>query len=198
LAPAQVALLLKEYFSLIAQITLEHQGVVFSIAGDCLMAGFGVAHVQSEAAERALHAAQIMIGRFAALADSWRMRFHVTVGLGVGIHAGEVATAAMGFPLFTHHTLIGDTVNVASRLCQRARAGEIVVSAALKQYLGDQGTALSIAAPSLVAVRGRTETVEIFCLPSEHRSGPMESIPSAELEFSRLGFTVPHEMSLAS
>jgi CheY-like chemotaxis protein len=40
LAPGQVGLLLKEYFSLITQITLEHQGAVFNTAGDCVMAGF--------------------------------------------------------------------------------------------------------------------------------------------------------------
>jgi class 3 adenylate cyclase len=197
LAPGQVALLLKEYFSLITQITLEHQGAVFNTAGDCLMAGFDLSHLQSDAAVRALHAAQMMMSRFASLADSWLLRFHVTVGLGVGLNTGEVATAPMGFPLFTHYTLIGDTVNVAARLCQRARAGEIVVSASFKQSLGDKGTAFSVVALSQVDVRGRTEPVDIFCLPLEHRSAPLESIPSAEPERRRLGYKAPHELSIA-
>lgn len=199
LPPRQVALLLKEYFSLITQIALEHQGAVFSTAGDCLMAGFDLSHVPSDAADRALRAAQMMMNRFASLAESWLTRFHVTVGLGVGLNTGEVATAPMGFPLFTHYTLIGDTVNVAARLCQRARAGEIVLSASFKQSLGDQGSAFSIAALSQVVVRGRTEPVGIFCLPLEHRSAPpdLESIARAELERRRLGYKVPHELSIA-
>lgn len=199
LAPGQVALLLREYFSLITQITLEHQGAVFSTAGDCLMAGFDLSHVLSDAADRALRAARMMMSRFASLAESWLMRFHVTVGLGVGLNTGEVATAPMGFPLFTHYTLIGDTVNVASRLCQRARAGEIVLSASFKQSLGDKESAFSIATLSQVVVRGRTEPVGIFCLPLEDRSVPLdlESMARAELERRRLGYEVPHELSIA-
>jgi class 3 adenylate cyclase/CheY-like chemotaxis protein len=197
LAPGQVALLLKEYFSLLTQITLEHQGAVFNTAGDCLMAGFDLSNEQSDTAVRALRAAQMMLSRFASLAEGWLMRFHVTVGLGVGLNTGEMATAPMGFPLFTHYTLIGDTVNVAARLCQRARAGEIVLSASFKQSLGDKGSAFSIAALSQVAVRGRTEPVDIFCLPLEHRSAPLESNAGAEPERRRLGYKVPHEVSIA-
>jgi class 3 adenylate cyclase len=96
--------------------------------------------------------------------------------------------------LFTHHTLIGDAVDVAARLCQRARAGEIVLSASFKQTLSDKGATLTIAALSQVAVRGRTELVSIFCLPLEHRSAPIESVPGAEPEHRRLGYKVPHEL----
>jgi len=195
----QVALLLREYFSLITRITLEHQGAVFNTAGDCLMAGFDLSHVPSSAAYRALRAAQMMMSRFASLAEGWLTRFHVTVGLGVGLNMGEVATAPMGFPLFTHHTLIGDTVNVAARLCQRARAGEIVLSASFKQSLGDKATAFSIAALSQVIVRGRTEPVDIFCLPLERRGAPLdlESIALAELERRRLDHKSPHDLYIA-
>jgi adenylate cyclase len=198
LAPEQVVLLLKEYFSLLTQIALEHGGTVFNTDGDCLMAGFDLSHVQSDAADRGLHAAQMMLSRFASLAESWLRRFHVTVGLGVGLNAGAVAIAPMGFHLFTHHTLIGDTVNVAARLCQRARAGEIVLSASFKQTLSDKGATLTIAALSQVAVRGRTEPVSIFCLPLEHRSAPIESIPAAKLEPHRLEYKMPHELNTAA
>jgi class 3 adenylate cyclase len=173
LTPREVSLLLKEYFSLVTQITFEYQGAVFSMAGDRLMAGFILSPAPSAAADRALRAAQMMMVRFAPLAQSWLIRFHVTVGLGVGLDTGEVATAPMGFPLFTHDTLIGDTVNVAARLCQRARAGEIVLSAAFKHCLGDKGTEFPIAAISQVTVQGRIEPVDIFCLPIDHRSAPL-------------------------
>jgi class 3 adenylate cyclase/CheY-like chemotaxis protein len=181
LAPGQVVLLLKEYFSLLTQITLEHQGVVFNTAGDCLMAGFGLSHEQSYAADRALRAAQMMLKRFASLAEGWLMRLQVTVGLGVGLNTGEVAIAPTGFPQFTHYTLIGDPVNVAARLCQRARAGEIVLSASFKQALREKGAHFTIAALPQVAVRGRSEPVDVFCLPLERRSAPVEPIPGAAL-----------------
>lgn len=199
LAPGQVVILLKEYFSLLTQITLEHQGVVFNTAGDCLMAGFDLSHQRSDATDRALRAARMMVGRFASLADSWLVRFHVTVGLGVGLNTGEVAIAPTGFPLFTHHTLIGDAVNVAARLCQRARAGEIVVSASFQQTLSDQGATFTISALSPVAVRGRTEPVQIFCLPLEHRNAPTQLGTGTELTHHRLEYRPPNEgLSLAT
>jgi adenylate cyclase len=197
LAPGRVVHLLKEYFLLLTQITLEHQGTVLNTEGDCLMAGFDLSHVQSDAADRALHAAQMMLSRFALVAESWLKRFHVTVGLGVGLNSGAVAIAPTGFNTFTHYTLIGDTVNVAARLCQRARAGEIVLSASLKQHLSDKVATFTIAALPPMAVRGRTEPVNIFCLPVEHRGTPIVSIPGAEPKHRRLGYQLPHELIIA-
>jgi adenylate cyclase len=190
LEPRQVVLLLQEYFSLITQITLEHQGTVFHTAGDCVMAGFGISTERSDAADRALHAAQMMMSRFVKLAASWLLRFEVTAGLGVGLNTGEVAVAQTGPPLATRSTLIGDTVNVAARLCQRARAGEIVLSAEFKETLGNHEAKSGIAALSQVVVPGRAKPVDIFCLPIEHRGIPLQSSISATSKHHRLGLGV--------
>jgi class 3 adenylate cyclase/CheY-like chemotaxis protein len=197
LPPAEVVVLLQEYFSLITLIILEHQGIVFNTAGDCLMAGFDLSHTECDAAKRALLAGKMMLNRFAALAANWLKRCHVTVGLGVGLNAGDVATAVTGFPPFTNLTLVGDTVNVASRLCQRARAGEIVVSASFKEALGDQANAFAIVALDQVELRGRSGLVDIFCLPAEHRVPTLESIPGIELGQRRLAFESPDELCVA-
>jgi adenylate cyclase len=196
LPPGQVALLLKEYFSVFTQITLEHGGAVFNIAGDCLMAGFDVSFVHSDAADRALRAARVMMRRFASLAVSWQLRFHVTVGLGVGLHTGEVAIVASSHPALTNYTLIGDTVNVAARLCERARIGEIVLSASFKQALQATGVMAEFTAPSQVVLRGRAGPINIFCLPLERVSGSIELIPGAELEHGLLGL-VPDQLNMS-
>ena len=187
LAPRQVVLLLQEYFSLLTQITLEHRGTVFHTAGDCLMAGFGISTEQSDAADRALQAAQVMMSRFATLAASWQLRFEATAGLGVGLNTGEVAVAQTGPPLASRSTLIGDTVNVAARLCQRARAGEIVLSAAFKETLGDHETKSGIPALSQVVMPGRAEPVDVFCVPIEHRSIPLAVGYRRDIEAPSIG-----------
>jgi adenylate cyclase len=199
LEPRQVVLLLHEYFSLITQITLEHRGTVFHTAGDCLMAGFGISTERSDDADRALHSAQMMMSRFVTLAESWLLRFGVTAGLGVGLNTGEVAVAQTGPPLETRSTLIGDTVNVAARLCQRARAGEIVVSAAFKETLCDHETKSGIAALSQVVVPGRAEPVDIFCLPIVHRSIPLAVGYQRGIEAPSIGVgsVEPHDLRLA-
>ncbi len=72
LSPHEVVPLLNEYFSLLTEITFQHEGTVFHMAGDCLMVGFGVPFEQDDSPQRAVRAAREMLDRFAALAESWR------------------------------------------------------------------------------------------------------------------------------
>ncbi len=68
LSPHEVVPLLNEYFSLLTEITFQHEGTVFHMAGDCLMVGFGVPFEQNDSPQRAVRAAQEMLDRFALLA----------------------------------------------------------------------------------------------------------------------------------
>src|SRR6202011_1155682 len=115
-------------------------------------------------AERAFRAAQKMLTRFGDLADVWRKRFRLLAGLSIGLHEGSVASATGGGPRFTYSALIGDTVNVALRLCQRARAGEMVLSAAMKNSLDAQGLIFPAMGLAPISVRGRSQPVDIFCV----------------------------------
>ena len=72
LSPDQVVPLLNEYFSLLSKITAEYGGTVFHIAGDGLMAGFGVPRAEADASIRAVAAARRMISGFDRLAGDWK------------------------------------------------------------------------------------------------------------------------------
>jgi class 3 adenylate cyclase len=68
-----------------------------------------------------------------------------------------------------NYTIIGDTVNIASRLGQRARAGEMLFSDAIKHSLDSRGVEVpAVALPPLV-LRGRTNPIGIFCVPTARR-----------------------------
>ena len=167
LSPDKVVPLLNEYLSLLSKITTEHGGTVFHVAGDGLMAGFGVAHAELDASTRAVAAARRMIAGFNGLAGDWKARLGLDTGIGIGINAGEFIVGDVGAPDRPSYTLIGDTVNVAARLMQRARAGEALFSRSVWQALksGDKGI---VELPPML-LRGRSRPVEIFCVPSATR-----------------------------
>jgi adenylate cyclase len=169
LNPAQVVHMLNEFFALLTDITFQYDGTVFNMAGDSLMVGFGVPVEQADGAVRAIQAARLMLEKFSALAEQWHVRYGVETGLGIGINVGEVIAGNVGSPSYMNYTIIGDTVNVASRLGQRARAGEMLFSDAVKHFLDQQGVNIgAMQLPSLV-LRGRSTPIDIFCVPSEQR-----------------------------
>jgi len=165
LAPHEVVPLLNEYFSLLTEITFRHDGTVFHMAGDCLMLGFGVPLEQPDCAERAVRAAREMLSSFNVLAGSWKERYQVEAGLGIGINEGDVVAGNIGSASYMNYTIIGDTVNIASRLCQRARAGEMLFSSALKRSLDALGFDVGATPLPPLQLRGRSHPIDIFCVP---------------------------------
>ena len=167
LSPDDVVPLLNEYFSMLSTITSEYGGTVFHIAGDDLMAGFGVPRAEADACTRAVAAARRMIAGFNGLAGDWKTRLGLDTGIGIGINAGDVIIGDVGAPERPSYTLIGDTVNVAARLVQRARAGEALFSRSVWQSL-ESGASGFVELPPMV-LRGRSRPVEIYCMPSGRR-----------------------------
>src|ERR1700754_4006613 len=109
LAPHEVVPLLNEYFSLLTDITFQHDGTVFHMAGDCLMVGFGVPLEQKHSTERAAMTGAEMLERFADMAESWRERHRIETGLGIGINEGDVVAGNVGSDSYMNYTIIGDT-----------------------------------------------------------------------------------------
>ena len=169
LEPHHVVPLLNEFFSLLTEITFRHEGTVFHMAGDCLMLGFGVPLEQPDSAQRAVRAAGEMLTSFAALAQSWRERYQVEAGLGIGINEGDVVAGNIGSSSYMNYTIIGDTVNIAARLCQRARAGEMLFSSTLKQSLDARGVDVGATPLPALQLRGRSHPIDIYCVPRETR-----------------------------
>jgi len=172
LGPHRVVPLLNEYFSLLTEITFRYEGTVFHMAGDCLMLAFGVPLEQPDSPQRAVRAAHEMLTGFAELARSWQERHQIQAGLGIGINEGDVVAGNIGSSAYMNYTIIGDTVNIAARLCQRARAGEMLLSSALKQSLDAHGVDIAATPLPPLELRGRSHPIDIFCVPLERRRQP--------------------------
>jgi adenylate cyclase len=168
LRPVSVVGLLDEFFSVIAEAIEDRAGTVFHAAGDSIMAGFGLSDLGAEPVRSALEAGRRIVAAFAPVSERWQNRLGVPTGVGVGLNVGELALTELGPAQFRRRTLIGDTVNVAARLCQRARAGEVLLSATIAESLEPQALGDIVALPDHT-VRGRGMPVRIFCVPARER-----------------------------
>jgi class 3 adenylate cyclase len=176
LPAASVVPLLDEFFRVLATATETFGGTIFHMAGDGMMAGFGVNEENANGAREALGCGHAMLEGFSSVAACWRSELSIEAGIGVGLHLGEVAVGVLGPPGRKTTTLVGDTVNVAARLCSRARAGEVLFSCTVATALeGDRaipGAAMG-ATPFLqlpqFELRGRRSPIDIWCVPATQR-----------------------------
>ena len=154
--------MLNEFFTVLTAAVHDNEGTVFSMAGDSMLIGFNVPVPQPDATERAVTTARAMIQQFAPIAARWRAQHGVVTGIGAGIEAGEVVVGNVGAPTFMSYTIIGDTVNVAARLMQNAKANEILIG--------------PNAALSLPAMLGRTTPLERRAVELKGKSQPIEVV----------------------
>jgi class 3 adenylate cyclase len=174
LPPARVVPILNEFFTILARVTMKFGGEVFHTAGDGMMAGFGVRGPKGSGACAALAASHAMLQSFAPVAARWRDEFAVVTGIGIGLHSGEVALGLLGPPGKRAITVIGDTANVAARLCSRACAGEVLFSCAVAAALPADADGVGVGAKAFLQVpqfelRGRSKLLDIWCVPAPEK-----------------------------
>jgi adenylate cyclase len=175
LPASRVARLLEELCGVLGFAIEQHRGKIYHIAGDGLMAGFGLRGAAQEGAAEALAAGRQMLTEFMPIALRWSEELQIDTGIGIGIHHGEVALGLLGPSGHKKATLVGDTVNVAARLCNRARAGEVLFSSAVAAAIGAQGTAgaeISFVQLPQFELRGRSGPLDIWCVPALSRRAP--------------------------
>jgi adenylate cyclase len=133
--PEAVAAHLSEYFEAMVEIVFRHGGTLDKFIGDALLAVWGAPEPEPDDTIRAVAAAVAMRRTLAELSTRWRGEGKPVLTAGMGLHAGEVFAGTVGSSRRLEFTVIGDVVNVASRLCDAAEPGEILVTDAVKAAL---------------------------------------------------------------
>ncbi|MFN7272693.1 MAG: adenylate/guanylate cyclase domain-containing protein, partial [Gammaproteobacteria bacterium] len=164
-----VVRLLEGYFALVVDVAMAHGGRPCNMTGDGVLAAFGLDPAPRGAALGALRAAREVLDAWKAMSADWQARHGVVTGLGIGIHMGPVIAGPIGPPSFRHDTVVGDTVNIAARLCQRARSGEALFSEAVRRAPGIDGLGLEILELPPLQIRGRDAPLGMHCLPAAER-----------------------------
>ncbi len=162
LRPKQVVALLNEFFTMLTDVGYHYDGTIFNMAGDCLLIGFGVPFFQNDAALRAIYAATEMLQEFRYLYTSWREVYDVQVGLGIGINKGEIIIGNVGSPTYMNYTVIGDTVNVASRLVGVAKRGEIILSDSVLKAISRMDIWEHIETLPPVTLKGKSQPQQVY------------------------------------
>jgi adenylate cyclase len=126
--PEKIVSLLNRYFSAMTDIIFAHGGTLDKYLGDGLMALFGAPTATPDDASNALNAAVAMQRRLLGINRELRDEGFAEIGVGMGLHTGEVVVGYIGSERRSEYTAIGDTVNTSSRLESNAQGGEILIS----------------------------------------------------------------------
>jgi class 3 adenylate cyclase/CheY-like chemotaxis protein len=125
--PEEVMDVLWEYHAELGPVILKHEGTLERFTGDGMMVFFNDPVVVPNPEERAVRMAVEMRDRVATLQTQWAKRGY-TLGLGAGITAGYATIGAIGFEGRRDYAAIGTIPNLAARLCDQARPGQILIS----------------------------------------------------------------------
>jgi class 3 adenylate cyclase/DNA-binding NarL/FixJ family response regulator len=155
----QVADVVGRHLSAMAEVVAAHGGTIDKFQGDAVMAIFGAPEPLEDHAARALRCAIAMQRRQAELnAEGWSVVDLPEMGVGIGVNTGSVIAGTIGGAGRLEYTVVGDAVNVASRLQSEAAGGEIVAAASTVAAAPD--VRCDPIGPRLV--KGREEPVDVF------------------------------------
>jgi len=125
--PEEAMNVLREYHAALGELIFRYEGTLDRYAGDGVMILFNAPIPFEDHTRRAVQMAVEMRDTIGALTERWRNRGH-SLGFGVGIALGYATLGQIGFEQRLEYAAIGSVTNLASRLCDEAKAGQIVVS----------------------------------------------------------------------
>ncbi len=173
--PMELIALLDDYLSAMTEIIFKYNGIVDKFIGDGILAYWGAFTPGSPHAEQAAHAALEMIERVKQLNQHWIGQGKNPIAIGVGINTGVVIFGNIGRGKKIEFTVIGDAVNLASRLegLNKDFGTSIIVSDATRQHIGEAAQVRPLGG---VTVKGKTVATTVYELQgmssSAHASIP--------------------------
>ena len=161
LPPEELRALINRFFSAMTQEIRAHRGTLDKYIGDAIMAFWGAPVADDEHALHAVQAALAMIARLDGLNRELRERGLPEIGLGIGINTGLVCVGDMGSDIRRSYTVMGDAVNLASRIeaLTRVYGVDIVLGQATQEAIG---TRLPLVEVDRARVKGKQQAVTLF------------------------------------
>ncbi|MCI0590386.1 MAG: adenylate/guanylate cyclase domain-containing protein [Gammaproteobacteria bacterium] len=160
LNPKQLVQLLNGFFTAMTKILHEHGATIDKYMGDAIMAFWGAPLVQPDHAERAVLAALHMQKEILNIRTAFKQKGWPEIGMGIGINTGVMNVGNMGSEFRVAYTIVGDAVNLGSRLEPLTRVYKVdaIVSESTKQAVDS----ILFKELDLVQVRGKQVLTRIF------------------------------------
>ena len=157
--PEQLVEFLNEYFTEMARIIFANQGSLNKYIGDAIAAVFGSLIPLENSAEPAVKTSVEMMREMVRLNERWKDRYGFNMEMGIGVNTGEVFLGNIGSPERMEFTVIGDTVNTASRFSSLAKGRQVLATRTARDHLGPD---FQIRQLTSTMVKGKAEEVEVF------------------------------------
>ena len=157
----EVSLILNEYFSEIEPIITKYNGVINKFIGDAVMAIFGEPIQDINHPQNAVKCACEMLKKVDQLQDKWLFEGKPKIEIGIGINTGEAFVGNIGSETRLEYTVIGDTVNLASRIesYNKVYKTNMLISSTTYSYVSDIVDVIKIAD---VTIRGKSKKMDIY------------------------------------
>jgi class 3 adenylate cyclase/GAF domain-containing protein len=164
--PEDVMALLRDYHAAIGRIIFRHGGTLERFVGDGVMVIFNDPLPLENPSLHAVQMALEMRAEIGALAENWRRLGH-DIGFGIGVAHGYATLGTIGFEGRFDYAAIGTVSNLASRLCDEAKAGQILISARVLAAVQDSVT---VEPAGELTLKGIRRPVEVFNVIGATRS----------------------------
>lgn len=157
--PDELLRVLNRYHELVSSVVRQHGGIVNKFMGDGVMALFNTPVPLANHARCAVGAASSIRAALPALHAEFESRFRLKINC--GIHTGAAIVGNVGTAEYMDYTALGDTVNVAARLQDIARGGQILIS---DKTQSDLGPGIIVSAMGPLAIRNRSKPLNTFAV----------------------------------
>ena len=157
--PQEIVRMLNEYFELMVDVIFKYEGTLDKFVGDEVIALFGAPVAMQNAEFKAVQCALDMMRVLSEWNRTRAAEGQNEINIGIGINTGIVVTGAIGSSRALQYTAIGDAVNTASRLCNIAQAGQVILSEATYRKVQDVVAAVPLPP---VRVKGKADELRVY------------------------------------